>query len=227
MTAAKGHGDPAWLGDVEIELDRRVRQEPSSADAWWSLGMCRLARGRPKEALGPLETAAHLAPLRAEVSYHLALCLEQVGHAKQAVAMWERVSRLSPSTPEPHAHRARLLESIGEIDAALDARTAWVRLEPASAEALSDLAVRYSRAGRHGEAIKLFERADVVQPGFVAAHPAEAEALRTSRKALSAGRDHAAQAKQSGAPRRLTSISRDITLPPRKLRSDEEHEGRP
>jgi Tfp pilus assembly protein PilF len=172
--------DPAR---AEEKLMAVVKKTPTDVQAHLMLGAVRLKLGKHALAAEAFRDA-----LRAEVNNRpaqvlLATALEAANDLPQALAAWQAVAKADPASKDAQAHVAKLADLTGETDVALDARRELVKLAPGSPETVADLAVYLSRATKHAEALRLFERANTLEPGFLEKHPVERDAYDASKAA--------------------------------------------
>ncbi|MBK7863773.1 MAG: tetratricopeptide repeat protein [Archangiaceae bacterium] len=171
---------------AEQKAQGLVKRDPHDVQAWLLLGAARLKQGRFAPASEAFAAAVKGDPsnLAAKVLY--ATALEAGGDFFRALAAWQVVVKAEPTARHAQEKVVKLADLTGVTEIALSARRELVRLQPGSPETVADLAVYLSRARQHAEAVKLFERADTLEPGFLEAHPVEASAYRVSKAAARA-----------------------------------------
>lgn len=172
--------DPAKAEEV---LMARVKRTPTDVQAHLMLGAARLKLGKHALAAESFRDA-----LRAEVNNRpaqvlLATALEAANDLPQALVAWQAVAKADPDSKDAQSHVAKLADLTGQTELALDARRELVKLAPGSPETVADLAVYLSRAQKHGEAVRLFERANTLEPGFLDKNPVERTAYDESKAA--------------------------------------------
>lgn len=168
---------------AEAKLLAAVKKNPKDVQMYLMLGAVRLKLGKHAEAAEAFRDA-----LRAEVNNRpaqvlLATALEAANDLPHALAAWQQVAKADPASRDAQEHVAKLADLTGKTEVALDARRELVKLAPGSPETVADLAVYLSRAHKHAEAVRLFERANTLEPGFLEKHPAEAVAYQESKAA--------------------------------------------
>ena len=169
--------------EAEAELQKLVKKDPRDVQAHLALGATQLRLGKHPQAIESFRNA-----LRAEVNNRpaqvlLATALEQSRDLEGAITAWKSIAKADPSSRDAHEHLARLADATGKKDVALEARRELVRLVPGSPETVADLAVYLSRAKKHSEAVRMFERAALLEPGFLEKHPTELAAYQASKAA--------------------------------------------
>lgn len=75
---------------------------PKHGFAWKALGASLNAQGRPKEALGPMETALKLMPTDAEAQANFARVLDALGRKAEAESAYRRALELNPNDASVH-----------------------------------------------------------------------------------------------------------------------------
>lgn len=113
----------------------------------------------------------------------LSFVLELQKNYRGALAV---LAPMAADSPELFDRVVRLAERTGDESLALQVRRQRVAMTPGSPELCSDLAVALSRASQHAEAVKWFERAEVLEPGFVERNVVERACCQRSKAALSA-----------------------------------------
>jgi Tfp pilus assembly protein PilF len=170
--------DPAA---AEKKLEAAVKKNPSDVQTHLMLGATRLKLGKYPAAAEAFRDA-----LRAEVNNRpamvlLATALDAANDQPQALKAWQEVAKADPASKDAQERVAKLADLTGATELALEARRELVKLAPGSPEIAADLAVYLSRANKHAEAVRFFERANTLEPGYVEKHPTEAAAYKESK----------------------------------------------
>ncbi|MFD5325892.1 tetratricopeptide repeat protein [Streptomyces sp. NPDC127092] len=112
------HGEAEEAFVSAAEADRRCGHRRGEATAVESLGLVRLAQGRPEEAAECFRAARELTEdprARALLEHHLGRALSGQGRHEEAAATLERAARLLAELPVPDTYnQARVLTSLGQ-----------------------------------------------------------------------------------------------------------------
>lgn len=170
--------DPAA---AEKKLEAAVKKNPTDVQGHLMLGATRLKLGKHTAAAEAFRDA-----LRAEANNRpamvlLATSLEAANDLPQALTAWQQVAKADPASKDAQEHVAKLADLTGATDLALEARRELVKLAPGSPETAADLAVYLTRANKHAEAVRFFERANTLEPGFLEKNSTEAAAYKESK----------------------------------------------
>ena len=170
-----------------------VRLRPD-AGAYYNLGMALVAAGKPAEAVGPLRSAATLAPGQARHHRALGLALAAADRKAEAVPALAAALRQHPVDADLLTLMAGLLIDEGRLEAAAGAAVQAVERAPQCGHAQSNLARALHGLGRSAAALTPARAAARLHPadGGAAATLAavlytlgeHAEALELSQRAL-------------------------------------------
>lgn len=148
-----------WRGRPERHLgwaERLVERDPSAALAWLDLpeateatrdrarvvrARVALARGRPGDAVGPLDAVDDEGPQAGEAAYWKGRTLYAVRQYLQALQWFQRAAALRPEDPDIHRWIAAAAYDLGARDLAFDALRTACRLEPDHAPTWRTLAL--------------------------------------------------------------------------------------
>ncbi len=135
VDALQGHYADALIAQVEgdtlaVEAAYLAAAEtdPSSSDAWWTLGGIWSGQGRFEEAVAAYELAADISPLSPGIAYQLAKARLETGVDLAAAAdgflMYIESERRPDNPPLAAAHwrRGMVFEALGRLG---DAKTEW------------------------------------------------------------------------------------------------------
>jgi tetratricopeptide (TPR) repeat protein len=150
---------------AESALLELTKKEPRNVQAHLALGVTRLRLGKHKEAAESFRDALRAEANNCPAQVLLATALEQVRDYAGALTAWQAVAKADPTSKDAQERLANLGDLTGKPDVALDARRALVKLVPGSPEIVADLAVYLSRAKKHAEAVRMFERANSLSRG--------------------------------------------------------------
>lgn len=175
---------------AEQKLEAAAKKNPTDVQTHLMLGATRLKLGKHEQAAEAFRDA-----LRAEANNRpamvlLATSLEAANDLPQALTAWQAVSKADPQSKDALEHVAKLADLTGKTEVALGARKELVDLAPGSPEVVADFAVYLQRAGKHSEAMRYFERANTLEPGFLEKNPTEALAYEQSKSQAGGKRRH-------------------------------------
>lgn len=178
------------LDKATAAFEEAIAIDPNYAAAWSGLSDSHLLQGylgyrRPREVYPLAETEARTAieldPQLAEA--HLSLAQVRLFHYWDydgAGAEVERSLALNPNVSSTHHFKGALLTATGQLDLALAERLRAHELDPTSAFATTAVGWVHYFARRHDEAIRWYRKALELEPHYVAARSALAEALHAS-----------------------------------------------
>ncbi len=160
--------------EAEALLEQFLALRPDNGDGRFLRGRLLRARGKAAEAESELRLALEALPDDGSIWNELGSALAELGRRDEARAAFERAMAASPEAPEPRRNLAVLLDG-SEAETLL--REA-IGLDPAYAEAHTDLARKLAETGRVSEAdseiaIALRLRPDEPEALFIAARTAE------------------------------------------------------
>jgi cytochrome c-type biogenesis protein CcmH/NrfG len=170
--------DPAA---AEKKLEAHLTKSPTDVQAYMLLGATRLKLGKSRAAADAFGAALREEASNRPAMVLLATALEAASDLPMALSAWQAVARADPGSKDAQEHVAKLADATGQVDVALDARRELVMLAPRNAETVADLAVALSRANKHSEAVRLFERVTELEPGFFEKNVTEAAAYDESK----------------------------------------------
>lgn len=153
-----------WLAEAERMLGE---DRPEAASEWLGLpeatartrdralvlrARVALARGRPAEAVGPLNRVDPAGPSAADAAFWKGRTLYAVRQTVQAIAWFREAAARRPDDPEVHRWLAAAAYDLGAREHAMRELETVVRLSPADANAWRTLGVIHKEEGRDEEA---------------------------------------------------------------------------
>ena len=140
---------------------------PASADAWMQLARGERAVGNMDAALGALTHGAEISPDSADIMATIGYAYINLNRIGQAIAPLQRAARLAPRDYLIHAQLGFCLQATGQVDAGIQHLRTATNLAPKNYAAVWEhLGLAYQKKGMHREAVKAFERATQISPGF-------------------------------------------------------------
>lgn len=131
-----------------------------------------LQKGKPQQAVNPLQEACRLAPSRPEIRYNLAEAYRRLGRLEEALAEIEQAASLAPNRADIAGAQARLRLATGQAERAL------ADLETLSARVRKQPPVQFYYAlacvenGRAAEALPMLEKMLKAKPRSAPIHAA-------------------------------------------------------
>ncbi|AWK85853.1 tetratricopeptide repeat protein [Azospirillum thermophilum] len=159
-------------------LARAVAADPGNGAGHAALADALQALGRMEAAERALRHAAAAQPDNAGVLVNRAVLLIRLGREEEARCCILRALRLRPDLPLAHTHLGNLANSLsGDLVQAAACHRRALALDPAGADALSNLGIMLYGLDRFVEAERLLTRATLVDPGFAEAWTNRGNAL--------------------------------------------------
>jgi predicted O-linked N-acetylglucosamine transferase (SPINDLY family) len=124
---------------AERTLERLLRHEPASADAYQLLSVIANQDGRFTEAIANATQAISLAPRQAKHHFALGRALKTAQRFDEALEAYERSVELDPNFADVHVSMGVTLRLLGRLDNAIEQYRIALRLRPDSADALGNL----------------------------------------------------------------------------------------
>jgi tetratricopeptide (TPR) repeat protein len=163
-------------------------RSPKDPEPLVFVAVARLKQRNHAGAVEVLDQALRLNPRHVTASALRASTLDRMDDASKALDAWQYLARLMPQARDAWERIARNADVVGLTDVALEARRNLAGLLPGNPVLAADLAVALSRNKVHAEAVRVFDRVEMIEPGFLQRHPVEAHYAERSRSALTATR---------------------------------------
>jgi len=157
-----------WRG-AATALQPLLDLHPDDTQLHFELATILLRLHRWLEAIGALKTVVSHEPDNHRAWFNLAVAHQKLGHLDEARRAWDRTVTLDPS-PAAHERRGEVLLDLREWAAAAEDFQAVLTHHPDADDATLNLALAWSKLGRHRDARTLLER-------FLADHPRHIPAL--------------------------------------------------
>jgi tetratricopeptide (TPR) repeat protein len=145
-------------------LDRALAEDDTDSDVWEAKGWALLLQNSGASALAAFEKALELEPRREVALTGAAEAAQYVGQADKALAYWRRAVDANPWMPIYRKQLALLLMQKQNWAEVRSQCQAWMRLDPASAEARMLWVTCLARAGDKDKARAEFARLEALQP---------------------------------------------------------------
>ncbi|WP_133478142.1 tetratricopeptide repeat protein [Cognatilysobacter segetis] len=160
--------DAAAYGRAENACRAAAAMAPGLREVDLAMGELYRAKGRPADAIPPLERAAGDPALRPAAYAALARVYAGLSRPDLARAYFDRALRLQPNDPGLHRERGFAAYLAGDTDGAIAAFRTATGLAPGDERLWSGLGGLYLAAGRRADARLAFERSLALRPNYAA-----------------------------------------------------------
>ena len=168
------------LQEAESLYAQILSARPDHVDALHMMGVVRLAKGQPAEALQFIAAAMQVRKPTPIMLYNQGLILKALVRAEEALASFEQAIKLKSKFAEAHNDRGVLLALLDRHEEAIDAYRKATIAKPDFAEAHYNRSASLIVLGRNDEAMKAVERALALDPKHVKSHNQRGFLLITS-----------------------------------------------
>ena len=162
-------GELGQFSEAEPLLRRAAAQRSSLPDAWFELGVVRLAEGQYEAALENLARVAKLHPSDGACLTYQGRALAKLNRHDEALRNYREVVRLNPGSWPAHLELAVELAATGQTAESIREYQAAVRLNPRHPMMRLNLGVLLARQNRLDEAIEQLRFALSLDPTNAAA----------------------------------------------------------
>lgn len=154
-----------------VEYARQATKvAPSAGSAWLQLARAENAVGNAEATLQALTRGAEVSPDSATLLATVGFAYINLNRIAQAIPPLERAARASPRDFLIQAQLGYCLQATGQLDAGIQHLRKGADLAPKTYGAVWEhLGLAYQKKGMHQEAIKAFERAAQIMPGYALA----------------------------------------------------------
>lgn len=149
--------------DAVSEIRRALQLDPKSDNGYVRLGRAYLQMGQPEAALTAFRKAVDLNPFYWGNHDQLGKAYYRTGRNDDALREFKRVAELDPANASVHNSMGIIYSRQSLWDSAIAEFQKTIQLRP-SHEAYTNLGTAYFYAGRHSEAIPMFEKAVALDP---------------------------------------------------------------
>lgn len=165
-----------------------LKARPDHVDALQMMGLVKLAKGEPAEALR-LISAAMRGRTSPQILLNHGITLNALARHAEALESFERAIKLKSGYAEAHNNRGAALAALGREAEAEQSYRKAIAIKPDYAEAHYNLGSLLRILGRYDEALESLDRAIALRPHYVKAHNNRGtvlEALDRDQDALAA-----------------------------------------
>jgi predicted O-linked N-acetylglucosamine transferase (SPINDLY family) len=167
------------LAEAEPLYGEILKVRPDHVDALQMLGLIRLARGRPDEALQLVSAAMRGRKPSPQLLLNHGIILNALSRHQEAVDSFDEALKGKSKFAEAHNNRGAALAALQRDEEALESYRKAIRLKPDYAEAHYNNGSSLRVLGRYEEALKSFDRALALRPNYVKAHNNRGAALES------------------------------------------------
>ncbi|HEY2411817.1 MAG TPA: tetratricopeptide repeat protein [Pirellulaceae bacterium] len=153
------------VGEAEKVCNELLKQAPTSAIAWFRMGLLLLEQNRNAEAEKAFREALVHEPRAAAIWDQLALVLQRQGLAAEAEFMVRRATLLEPANSMHWNLLGKVLFDLQRLDESVQARRQSLAIQPRDAAAWNELGVAEQARKNFDEAEKAFQNSLAITPG--------------------------------------------------------------
>lgn len=147
------------IADAERLYASVLEIAPDNADALHSMGILKLTRGEPGEALRLIGAAMASRAPTPRMLFDLGLAFNALNQHQKALDSLDLAIQLQPDFFEAHGNRGAMLAALGRHDEAIDSYRKAIAIRPDFADAYSNLGSALTQLQRHDEALASLDRA--------------------------------------------------------------------
>jgi len=152
-------------------LQKALALKPDQPGAHFYLGIAYAQMGQDSEALREFEAEIPITPDQDAAYSNAAAIHEKMGNPDKALEYYRKASEIAPSRPELHASMAGIYEKKGNQAAAQAEYRALAEADPAHAAVTwFNIGAIAKNSDRNEEAVRAFQKAVELDPGYAAAH---------------------------------------------------------
>jgi Flp pilus assembly protein TadD len=152
-------------------LQKAVTIKPDMSGAHFYLGVAYAQMGQDAEALKEFEAEIPISPDQDVAYSNAAGIYEKQGNLDKALEYYKKAAEIAPNRPELHADLAAIYEKQGNQAAAQAQYRALAEADPAHAAVTwFNIGAIAKNNDRNDEAVKAFQKAVELDPGYAAAH---------------------------------------------------------
>jgi protein O-GlcNAc transferase len=134
------------------------------------VGVIKLAKGQPAEALQYVSAAMQVRKPTPKILFNQGLILRALVRPEEALASFDQAIKLKSKFAEAHNDRGVELATLGRHEEAVDAYHKAVAIKPDFAEAHYNRGISLLALGSYDEALKATDRALALKPAYAKAH---------------------------------------------------------
>jgi protein O-GlcNAc transferase len=169
LAQALQHHQRGQLAEAERLYAVILAARPDHFDALQMMGLIKLAKGQPGEALR-LMSAAMRTRTTPQVLLNYGLVLNALNRHQEAIDSFDRAIKLKSKYAEAHNNRGAALVTLGQDEAAIESFRKAIAIKPDYVDAHYNLGSSLRALGRSDEALKSFDRALALRPSYFKAH---------------------------------------------------------
>jgi protein O-GlcNAc transferase len=158
------------LNDAEPLYAAILAVRPDHFDALQMLGMIKLAKGQPAEALRLVSEAMRMRKPSPQILVNHGMILHALDRSEEALASFDAALKQKSKFAEAHNNRGAVLAALGRREEALECYRKAIALKSDYADAHYNRGSLLRVLGRYDEALKSLDRALALRPSYVKAH---------------------------------------------------------
>ena len=158
------------LNDAEPLYAAILAVRPDHFDALQMLGMIKLAKDQPAEALRLVSEAMRMRKPSPQILVNHGMILHALNRSEEALGSFDAALKQKSKFAEAHNNRGAVLAALGRREEALDCYRKALALKSDYAEAHYNRGSLLRVLGRYDEALKSLDRALALRPNYVKAH---------------------------------------------------------
>jgi len=169
LAQALQHHERGQMAEAERLYATILAARPDHFDALQMMGLVKLAKGQPAEALH-LVAAAMRARTTPQVLLNYGLVLNALKRHQEAVASFDQAIKLKSKFAEAHNNRGAALVALGQDEAAIASFSNAIAIKPDYADAHYNLGSSLRTLTHYDDALKSFDRALALRPKYFEVH---------------------------------------------------------
>lgn len=143
---------------------------PDHVDALHMMGLIKLDKGQPAEALRFVSCAMQNRKPTPKILFNQGLILKALARSEEAASSFQQAIKLKSKFAEAHNELGIVLASLGREEEAVGAYQKAISAKAGFAEAHYNRGISLLALGRYEEALKAFDRALALNPRYAKAH---------------------------------------------------------
>ncbi len=167
--ALKAH-EQGRLTEAEALYAEILAVRPDHFDALQMMGVLKLARGQPAEALRLVSAAMAMRKPSPQILLNHGMILHALERSEEALASFDAALKQKSKFAEAHNNRGAVLAALGRDEEALGCFKKAIALKPDYADAHYNRGSSLRVLGQYDEALKSLDRALALNPNQVKAH---------------------------------------------------------
>lgn len=169
LAQALQHHQRGQLAEAERLYAVILAARPDHFDGLQMMGLIKLSKGQPGEALRLMSTAMHTRTTP-QVLLNYGLVLNALNRHQEAIDSFDQAIKLKSKYAEAHNNRGAALVALGQDEAASESFRRAIAIKPDYVDAHYNLGSSLRALSRSDEALKSFDGALALRPHYFKAH---------------------------------------------------------